>query len=201
MVAEGKALHFYFDFISPYGWIGAENIGAVARRFGRVVHWHPILLKATVLEAMGLPAPLETPLKGPYLRHDIQRSLRFHGLTLASAARFGFASIHAARAVLWAREAAPERVENLVLALYRAHWAEGVDISNPESVLEIAALTGLPGCIEPQRPDIKQALHDETVTAIRAGIFGSPTFVVDGEMFWGADRLPMLERWIETGGW
>lgn len=195
------ALHFYFDFISPYGWIGAERIGAVARRFGRTVQWHPILLKATVLEAMGLPPPLKTPLKGPYLRHDIQRSLRFHGLTMAGSARFGFSSVHAARAVLWAREAAPEQVEELVLALYRAHWSAGMDISDPATVLEVASAAGLPGSPALHGPDIKQALHDETASAISAGVFGSPTFVVGGEMFWGADRLPMLEAWIETGGW
>lgn len=197
-------LGFYFDFISPYGWIGAERIGTLARRFGRLVDWHPILLKMTVVQTMGLPPPLRTPLKGPYMRHDISRSLRFHGLQLAADARFDFSPLKAACAVLWAREIAPERVEALVLALYRAHWTGGRDISDSATVLDIVDGCGL------SRPDAaamldgdthRQALVAQTDAAMAAGIFGSPSVVIDGEMFWGSDRLSMVERWLDTGGW
>ena len=203
-IASEGAIEIYFDFVSPYGWIAAENIGEMATRLARPLRWHPILLKATVIDTMGLPPPLETPLKGPYLRHDIARSLRFHGLSLAGSARLGFSSVAAARAALWVRSAAPEYLHALILALYRAHWSDGRDISAPDAVLDIVASIGL------QRTDaaaalqsdvIKQALVDENAAAIRAGIFGSPTFVVDGEKFWGADRLPMVEAWIARGGW
>lgn len=202
--ASKGAINVYFDFVSPYGWIAAERIGDVAARFGRPLRWHPILLKVTVLDTMGLPPPLETPLKGPYLQHDIARSLRYHGLRLAESARFGFSSLTAARAALWARGAAPDELHALILALYRAHWSDGRDISRGDTVLDIIAEVGLP------RPDAaaalqsdaaKQALAEETAAAIRAGIFGSPTFVVDGETFWGADRIPMVEAWIARGGW
>ena len=198
------ALGFYFDFISPYGWIGAEKVGTLARRFGRAVTWNPILLKMTVIEAMGLPQPLQTPLKGPYMRHDIGRSLRYHGLRLAPDARFGFSPLNAARAVLWARTLAPDRVELLVLSLYRAHWSEARDISVAETVLDIVASVGLP------RDAAADALHSDqlraapraiTADAMAAGIFGSPTLVIDGEAFWGADRFDMAETWLKTGGW
>lgn len=197
-------LDFYFDFISPYGWIGAEQVGALARRFGRAVQWHPILLKMTVIEAMGLPPPLQTPLKGAYMRHDIGRSLRFHGLTLAADARFSFSPLNAARAVLWARAWAPDRVEALVLSLYRAHWSDARDISATDTVLDIVASTGLP------RPAAADALQSHgfrdapkavTADAMAAGIFGSPTLVIDGEAFWGSDRFSMAQAWLETGGW
>lgn len=201
---QDKAIDFYFDFISPYGWIGAEQIGAIVRRFGRQLRWHPFLLKATVIEAMGLPPPLETPLKGAYLYHDIKRALRYHGQTLSADARFTFSSVPAARAVLWARDAAPQHVEVLVLSLYRAHWSDGRDISDSNCVLDLIAALGLPraDAAEALRSEaIKAALHAENAAAIRAGIFGSPTFVTEGEIFWGADRLSMLEAWIERGGW
>lgn len=198
------AIDVYFDFVSPYGWIAAETVGAVATRFARPLRWHPILLKATVLDAMGLPPPLETPLKGPYLRHDIARSLRYHGLALADSARFGFSSLAALRAAIWARNAAPEHLHALILALYRAHWSDGVDISGADTVLNIVASVGLPRTAADaalQSGAVKEALIDENAAAIRAGIFGSPTFVVAGEKFWGADRLPMVEAWIARGGW
>lgn len=198
------AIDVYFDFVSPYGWIAAEKIGEVAARFARPLRWHPILLKVTVLDTMGLPPPLETPLKGPYLRHDIARSLRYHGLALAESARFGFSSLAALRAALWARSAAPEQLHALILAVYRAHWSDGLDISCTDTLLNIVAKVGLSRTAADAalRSDaVKQALIDENAAAIRAGIFGSPTFVVDGEKFWGADRLPMVDAWIARGGW
>jgi 2-hydroxychromene-2-carboxylate isomerase len=201
--SEG-AIDVYFDFVSPYGWIAAEKVGAVAARFARPLRWHPILLKVTVLDTMGLPPPLETPLKGPYLHHDIARSLRYHGLRLAESARFGFSSLAAARAALWARRAAPDHLHALILALYRAHWSDGRDIARGDTVLDIVADVGLPrtdAAAALQSDAVKQALADENTAAIGAGVFGSPTFVVDGEPFWGADRLPMVEAWIARGGW
>lgn len=197
-------LDFYFDFISPYGWIGAEQVGALARRFGREVRWHPMLLKMTVIEAMGLPQPLQTPLKGPYMRRDIERSLRFHGLTLAPKARFGFSPLHAARAVLWAKRGAPDRVEALVLSLYRAHWSDGRDITAADTVLDIVASTGLPRAMAADAlhsDSLRDAPKSVTVEAMAAGIFGSPTLVIDGEAFWGSDRFAMAEAWLQTGGW
>ncbi|QIB65099.1 2-hydroxychromene-2-carboxylate isomerase [Kineobactrum salinum] len=197
-------IDFYFDFISPYGWIGAERIGAIARRFGRRVNWHPFLLQVTVMETMGLKPPLETPLKGAYLLHDIKRFLRYHGLGMSDQARFGFSSLAPARAVLWVRESSPGNVEDLVLALYRAHWAQGRDISEVSTVLQVVADLGLPEsqvATALKSGAIKTALREETASAVRAGVFGSPTVVTDDEMFWGADRLPMVEAWLERGGW
>lgn len=197
-------LDFYFDFISPYGWIGAEQVGALARCFGREVRWHPILLRMTVIEAMGLPPPLQTPLKGAYMRHDIGRSLRYHGLILAPNARFSFSPLNAARAVLWAKTWAPDRVEPLVLSLYRAHWSDGRDISVAETVLDIVASTGLPraAAVDALQSDgLRDAPKAVTADAMAAGIFGSPTLVIDGEAFWGSDRLAMAEAWLLSGGW
>lgn len=198
------AIDFYFDFISPFGWIGAERIGEIARRYGRRVNWQPFLLRVTVLETMGLPPPLRTPLKGEYLIRDLHRSLRFHGLSLATDARFAFSSVVAARATLWARNVAPDSVETLVLALYRAHWSQGRDISQIETVLAVVDELGLSRSLaEAALADesVKTALRDQTAAVIQAGVFGSPTTVVDGELFWGSDRLDTVEAWLERGGW
>lgn len=65
-------VEFFFDFISPYGWFAAERIGGIARAHARAVAWRPLLLGVTVKQAMGLPPLLETPLKGPYIRHDAE---------------------------------------------------------------------------------------------------------------------------------
>jgi 2-hydroxychromene-2-carboxylate isomerase len=89
-----------------------------------------------------------------------------------------------------------ERV-GLVTGLLRAEWAERRDVSDPSVVRDVAAAAGLdgPGMVEAAaQPGIKQALRDATDAAIEAGVFGVPMLQVDGELFWGYDDLPWVER-------
>ncbi len=79
------------------------------------------------------------------------------------------------------------------LALYRAHWAQGRDISDIGTILQAVEETGL--C---RTRAVKIALRDELSSDVEAGVFGSPSVVADGEQFWGADRLPMIEAWLGT---
>lgn len=198
------AVDFYFDFISPFGWIAAERIGALAAGQGRRVVWRPILLGATVGGAMGLPSLLETPLKGPYLVRDAIRQARLYGLNMADGIDSVFSSVAAARATLWTKRNAPEAVESLVLALYRRRMSDGFDISAPTSVISVAATVGIDtdalgsGLDDPA---IKAELKRDVDEAIAKGIFGSPTIVVDGEPFWGSDRVDQAIAWIALGGW
>lgn len=195
---------FYFDYISPFGWIAAERIGELAARHGRSVTWRPILLKATVVEAMGLPPLLDTPLKGPYLLHDAKRQARLYGLRLHKGAGGLFSSVAAARATVWARRFAPDAVEPLILALYRCRMQDGADISTPQSVVAIAAKAGIDAdalAVALDDPAVKAELKSDIDDAIRQGIFGSPTLVIDGEAFWGSDRIDQAMSWMVGGGW
>jgi 2-hydroxychromene-2-carboxylate isomerase len=196
-----KPIEFFFDFVSPFGWFAAEQIGGIARAHGRTVAWRPLLLGVTVKQAMGLPALLETPLKGPYLRHDAERCARFYGLSWRPPTPITFSSVAAARAVIWAVAQRDLDVEALVLGLYRRAWAEAGDISTPDAVADVAASIGfdrvaLRAGIE--RPETKDGLRSSVADAVAQGFFGSPFIVVDGEPFWGADRLPMVERWLQS---
>ena len=196
-----KPIEFFFDFISPFGWFAAERIGGIARAHGRNVAWKPLLLGVTVKRAMGLPAVLQTPLKGPYLLHDAERCARFYGLPWRPPTPISFSSVAADRAVIWAGAQPDLDVEALVLGLYRHAWAEAGDISTPEAVADAAESVGfdrgrLRAGIE--RPETKAGLRSSVADAVARGFFGSPFIVVDGEPFWGADRLSMVERWLES---
>ena len=194
-------IEFFFDFISPYGWFAAERIGALAHSHTRTVAWRPLLLGVTVKQAMGLPALLETPLKGAYVIHDAARSARFYGLPWRPPTPMSFSSVSAARAVIWAVAQGDLDVEALVLALYRRAWAEGGDISKPDAVADVAASIGLDRArirTGLESPEVKDGLRASVADAIARGIFGSPFVVVDGEPFWGSDRLHMVERWLES---
>jgi len=194
-----KPVEFFFDFISPFGWFAAERIGGIVRAHGRNVAWKPLLLGVTVKQAMGLPAVLQTPLKGPYLLHDAERCARLYRLPWRPPTPITFSSVAAERAVVWAVARGDLDVEALVLGLYRCAWAEAGDISTPDAVADVAASIGfdraaLRAGIE--CPETKAGLQSTVADAVARGFFGSPFIVVDGEPFWGADRLPMVERWL-----
>ena len=108
------------------------------------------------------------------------------------------------RAFYWLHDRDPKMAQSFAKALYRAYFVEGRDISAAPAVIEVAAAAGadaaaLTAALED--PAIKERAKREVDAAIAAGVFGSPYFVVDGEPFWGVDRVPMLEDWIRTGGW
>jgi 2-hydroxychromene-2-carboxylate isomerase len=199
-----RRIEFYFDFVSPYGWFAAEQIGDLGRRFEREVVWQPILLGITVLKAMGLPALMDTPLKRDYVAVDVPRCARYYGLRFNPPQGVQLSPLAAARAVAWAQGVAPDRCEALTLALYRRYWAEGVDISTPVAVADVAAELAFARLETLQAladPTVKDSLAQSLEQAIAKGIFGSPFFVVDGEPFWGADRLPMIREWLVQGRW
>lgn len=199
-----QAIEFYFDFISPFGWIAAERVAAKAADEGVEIIWKPFLLKSTVIDAMGLKPVLDTPLKGPYALHDAKRQARYYGLSLHENSSQIFPSVAAARAVVWVRQHAPQKVQSLVLALYRRWMSEGQEIASPESVIAIAAGLGIDADELAQGlsdPEVKLALRQDGEDMIAKGVFGSPTIVVDGELFWGSDRVDQAFEWRAQGGW
>lgn len=196
-------IEFYFDFSSPYGYLAAHRIEALGAEFGREILWRPILLGA-VFKATGQTPLVSQPLRGPYHLHDLQRTARRLHLPFQLPADFPMATIAAARAFYALAAKAPAEARRLALGLFDAAFAQGVNISKTETVVAIAGDLGLEAAAIAagiNDPAIKDRLKAETDNAIERGIFGSPFFVVDGEMFWGNDRIPDLRDWLKSGGW
>ena len=198
-----KPIDFYFDFSSPYGYIASQKIDALAARHGRTATWRPILLGAVMKITGGAPLP-GIPLKGDYARHDFARSAKFHGVDYRLPTTFPIASQAPARAFYWLNQQDPLRAKALATALYHAYFVDDINISNPEDTIAVSAKFGLDA--EKLRaaindPAIKDAVKNEVDAAIGLGVFGSPYIIVDGEPFWGADRLDQIDKWLETGGW
>ena len=196
-------IDFYFDFSSPYGYLASTRIDAIGARHGRSVDWHPILLGA-VFKATG-GAPLAAiPLKGPYSERDMARTARLMGVPFRLPSTFPIPTQAAARLMLWVKGADPQGAKALAAAIYRAYFAGDRDISDPGVCVEIAAECGYDraqALIGLNDARVKDTLRGEVDEAMARGVFGSPYFIVDGEPFWGSDRLEQLERWLATGGW
>jgi 2-hydroxychromene-2-carboxylate isomerase len=196
-------IDFYFEFASPYGYLASTQIEALARRHGRTVAWHPIMLGAAFKETGARPL-MQTPLKGPYLLHDVPRFARLLGVPLMLPPVMPMNSLAASRACVWLDEDSPGQAKRLAQAVLHAHWGEGRDLGAPETVADVAAGLGIErddllAAVADQR--IKDRLKERTQAAIERGVFGSPFFFVDGEPFWGADRLPQVEAWLSNSGW
>ena len=196
-------IDFYFEFASPYGYLASTQIDAIAARHDRAVAWHPIMLGAAFKETGARPL-MQTPLKGPYLLHDVPRFARLLGVPLTLPPVMPMNSLAASRACVWLEQTDAALAKSLAQALFHAHWGEGHDLSAPEAVAEVAAGLGIErddllSAVADQR--VKDRLKAQTQTAIERGVFGSPFIFVDGEPFWGADRLPQIEAWLSKGGW
>ena len=197
------SVDFYFDFSSPYGYLASERIDGLAAKHGRSVAWRPMLLGAVFQKIGGSPL-VNQPMKGPYSQHDMLRSARLHGIVFNVPDNFPVNSIAACRAYYWLAGSDAATARDFALALYRGYFVENRDLSQPEIVVEAAQALGVDGdalVAAVQDQAIKDRLRAENDAAIERGVFGSPTVFVGDEMFWGHDRLEMIDRWLETGGW
>ena len=198
-----EPIDFYFDFSSPYGYLVSEKIDALAAQHGRKVRWHPILLGVIFKTTGSAPLTLQHPAKAAYYVGDFARSARFLGVPFKQPSHFPLPTQVAARAYYWLHGQDCALARQFAHAVYRALFVEDRDISNPETIFEISAKNAIDRSIlEPalQSPEIKARLKDEVEQAMARGVFGSPTVIIDGETFFGADRLPQIERWLATGG-
>jgi 2-hydroxychromene-2-carboxylate isomerase len=196
-------IDFYFDFSSPYGYLASTRIEEIAAKHGRSVTWRPVLLGAMFKISGGQPLPT-IPLKGSYATHDMARMARLMKIPFKLPSKFPVAAMVPSRAFYWASDRDPALGKALAHALYQAYFAEERDISNPEVTGNVAAKLGVNKEELLQalnEPAIKERLRSEVDAAIERGVFGSPYIVIDGEPFWGADRLDQVEKWLETGGW
>lgn len=198
-----KPIDFYFDFSSPYGYLAAEQIDALAARHGRTVDWHPVLLGA-IFKQTGMVPLTEVPIKGDYSKRDFDRSARFMKIPFSMPQAFPIPSQAPARIMLWIASRNMEAAKAYAKMAYRAYFVDGFNISDPATAAALADALGhdreaaLAAVDDPQ---FKAALKSEVEKAIARGVFGSPYIIVDNEPFWGVDRLRMVEEWLITGGW
>ncbi len=198
-----KPIDFWFDFSSPYAYIAANQIDDLADDHGRTVRWRPFLLGPVMKESGNVPL-LGQPLKGDYLREDVPRFARLYGLDYKLPSKFPIAALAPARGFYWVADTDADKAKDFALACFDAFYTEDRDITDPDVVAALADGVGVDGAA------LKEAIATDTVKervkaavaeAIKAGVCGSPFFVVDGQRFWGADRLWMVEEWLESGGW
>ena len=194
MASLPKKVAFHLDFIYPYTWLALMQADAFAEEHGIVWEPRPVVY-AALLDAHGLVGPVETAAKRRYTLHDVARCAQGLGLRLTGPPAHPFRSLAALRTLCaYRRGPAAMRLARL---LSDAAWGEGRDLTDDRVLHDVVEKAGLPSDGLADRiasADVKNELRRLTDDAIAIGVFGVPTFVLDGELFWGHDRLGHLAR-------
>lgn len=195
---------FYFDFSSPYGYLAAQRIDAVAAEHGATVTWRPYLLGAA-FKLTGQSPLLGVPVKGDYAYRDIARSARQLGVPFALPDPFPFSAVALSRAFYWLEEAQDaDAAKAFARRAYHAVFGQARDLAKPPAVIALLTEHGIDRAAAEAAltdPAVKERLRTEVDAALARGAFGSPFIFVGDEPFWGYDRLPDIAAWLAKGGW
>ncbi len=196
-----RSLEFWFEFASTYSYLSAARIEDVAA--GVPVRWEPFLLGPIFAEQGWNDSPFNIyPAKGRYMWRDMERLCADQKIPFAKASRFPRSGVVAARVTCLARATSEPWLPDFVRAVFRANFAEDREIGDPDVIRSILDSLGLPGARiveQASAPDNKQRLREQTQRAAERGVFGAPSFVVGGELFWGNDRLEEALAWARSG--
>ena len=189
-----QTFDFYYDFGSPYTFLVHKLLPDIEARTGATAIYKPMLLGG-VFKATGNMSPIHVPSKLAYQTTDIARFVQHHGLSNPHNAHFPVMTISLMRGAIFA---AGKPYEKAYLDIaFDAMWIEGRKMDDPETIFEVLSSADLPAAeiiAGTQEPQIKSALIAATQEAVDRGVFGAPTLFVRGEMFFGKDSLPDLER-------
>lgn len=194
-------IEFWFDFGSPYSYFAAVQIEEVASQYRRRLIWRPFSLSAA-FAVTGMRSLFATPLRGDYASRDWTRlSRKLHAPFKVPDTR---SSGKVGRAFYWLADNRPASAIPFAKGAFDVCFGEGLDPGRPSGLTRIADVVDLQGV------DLLEAIESESARsryrqaseeAVSRGVFGAPFFFVDGEPFWGADRIAMIRDWLDRGGW
>jgi 2-hydroxychromene-2-carboxylate isomerase len=196
-----KHIDFYFDFISPYAYLAFERLPEALLGCSYQVAYRPVLFGA-MLKHHGQLGPAEIPAKREWTYRQTEWLARSQGTPLQFPATHPFNPLQLLRLAYAAaptsgRALLPNR--HVCETIFHAVWNSGADAASAE------LLQSLIDTLNPTRDlaaaEVKEALKANTEAAIQAKVFGVPSYVVDGQAFWGLDALPMLRAWMDGDPW
>lgn len=197
-----RSVDYYFSLASPWAYIGHALFMAVARRHDLAVNYKPVPLRQVFGETGGLALPNRHPVRRRYRFVELQRWRDRRGLSFAIQPRhWPFDPAQSDRVVL-AILAAHGNPDAFMRGAFRAIWEEERDITDPAVVAALLHEAGhdAPALIEAAAGALTEAVYVLNLeNAVAADVFGSPAYVVDGEVFWGQDRIELLDDALSSG--
>jgi 2-hydroxychromene-2-carboxylate isomerase len=189
-----KAVEFLFDFGSPTSYLAYKQLPKIASRHGARIEWTPILLGG-VFKATGNTSPAMVPAKARYMNNDLARFAKRYNVVLNFNTHFPVNTLTLMRGAVAYQ--ATNQFDLYIDAMFDAMWSHPRNLNDPGEVAHVLRDIGIKAddfLSRVERSDAKERLKANTDEAIARGVFGAPTFFVNGEMFFGQDRLDFVEE-------
>lgn len=197
-----RPIDYYFSLQSPWAFIGHATFVALAARHGRPIVYKPVFLGELFAETGGVPLAKRHPARQHYRMVELKRWREKRGLDFHTMPKnWPFTPTLADRAVI-ALAASGRDPEPFLTRAFAAIWQDERDLADEAVVAELAAAAGYDGgaLVEAAKGSATAATYAlNHADAVAAGVFGSPSYVVDGEVFWGQDRLDLVADMLASG--
>ena len=195
-----KTVEFFFDVGSPAAYLAWTQLPAICGSCDGI-EFRPMLLGG-VFQATGNQSPATIPAKGSYMMRDLQLHARHYGVPFEQNPHFPINTLTLMRAATAVQMQQPERFGAFVDAVYRAIWVDQKNMNDAQVVAAVVQQAGFDTAklmAQANDPQVKERLKQVTQDAVTRGVFGAPTFFVDGQMFWGQDRLDFVRQQLKAG--
>ncbi len=191
-----KTIEFFFDVGSPAAYLAWTQLPSL----GCTIDYQPMLLGG-VFQATGNHSPMTVPAKGSYMQRDLAMHAQRYGVPFQHNPHFPINTLTLMRGATAIQMEQPERFADYVDAVFRAIWVDAKNMNDPQVVAAVLGQAGFdPAELLTQASDqtVKDRLKQVTQDAVARGVFGAPTFFVDGQMFWGQDRLDFVKQALKA---
>jgi 2-hydroxychromene-2-carboxylate isomerase len=191
-----KTIEFFFDVGSPAAYLAWTQLPALCSS----IDYKPMLLGG-VFQATGNQSPMMVPAKGSYMQRDLALHAQRYGVRFQHNPHFPINTLTLMRAATAVQLQQPQRLADYLDAVFRAIWVDQKNMNDPQvvaSVLEAASFDPAALLAQAADPQVKERLKQVTQNAVARGVFGAPTFFVDGQMFWGQDRLEFVKQALKA---
>ena len=197
-----RAIDYYFSLVSPWAYIGHAPFMEMARRHGLAVNYKPVFLGRVFAETGGLPLAQRHPARQRYRLVELQRWRERRGLSFNIKPKFWPFDVTFADRFVVAIQAKHQDPDPFLRKAFAAVWEEERNLADPIVIAELAEQAGLDSTsltdmANGSTTEVLYALNLEN--AVDSGVFGSPAYVLAGEVFWGQDRLDLLDDALRSG--
>ncbi len=198
--AAARHIDCFLSMASPWAYLGHAEFMAIARRHGASVSFVPLPLRRLFPETGGLPLPKRHPVRQRYRIVELQRWRALRGVRLNIEPKGAPMDPDPLDRLVVAIQAAGHDPDGFMRRVFSAYWAEDRSLTDRAVHAELLAAAGLPPELIDisERPEVRAAYEANLKRALDEGVFGAPSYVLRGEIFWGQDRLPLLEDALES---
>jgi 2-hydroxychromene-2-carboxylate isomerase len=193
-----KDITFWFDVISPYAYLAFERLPQLQDSVPCRMRYQPVLF-AGLLSHWGQKGPAEIEPKRAWTFRHVAWLAHRHGVTLTTPAQHPFNPLALLRLAMACAPPGETPGRPVCEEIFRHVWQGGGDPNEPTRLAALASR--LATLRDPRSDEVKQSLRAATDFGLARGVFGVPTFEVDGRLFWGVDSIEMLVAYLQGDPW